>query len=94
MRACPANGKSSTQTCNAANLGRRVHIDTDPPSAVKFKGFTDTVPAGVVPGGAGTAATLSPDGTSLLWSATWANCPEESVAMVTVEHVYECQLVE
>ncbi|MCA9557535.1 MAG: DUF2341 domain-containing protein, partial [Myxococcales bacterium] len=94
VRACPANGKSSTQTCNAANLGRRVHIDTDLPSAIKFKGFTDTVPAGVVPGGAGTAATLSPDGTSLLWSATWANCPEESVAMVTVEHVYECQLVE
>lgn len=87
------NGSGASATCNAANLGRRVHVDTTPGSDLQFRAVGSTPLDGSMAGGAAFAATLSPDGTTLDMTGRGSGCTGLTTSLVMLEHVYECQLV-
>ena len=87
------NGSGASATCDAANLGRRVHVDTTGGSTLQFRAVGSGALEGSVSGGAAFAATLSGDGATLDYTGRGSGCTGMTTSLVTLEHVYECQLV-
>ena len=88
-----ANGSGGSATCDATNLGRRLHVDTTAGSNLQFRAVSSSALEGSLAGGAAFSATLSGDGRTLDYTGRGSGCTGLTTSLVTVEHVYECQLV-
>ena len=79
--------------CDASNLGRRVHVDTNPGNpGLDFRAVAAGSSAvGVtIGGGQGHLSSLSADARTLTWTGR-STCTNPATALVTLEHVWECQ---
>ena len=75
--------------CTAGNLGATVAVPTEPPPGNKvwlLKGFAS------VGGASGASATLSEDGTSLIWAGGEGQCTNDETVSANVT-LYECEEV-